>query len=143
MIALTEKQITDLKEHAAETYPKECCGILLGNRDTDKKVVKKIIRGQNSSEEPHDHFTLDSEAIIEAERGADECDLEILGFYHSHPDCSTCISREDCRYVMPGMSYPVISVIDNSVSSIASWEQRVPGDKEEIEQEAIILAASS
>jgi proteasome lid subunit RPN8/RPN11 len=143
MITLTEKQITDIKEHASAAYPQECCGILLGERRTDKKIVQEVIRAQNVAGQPHAHFALAGEEILAAERKAEAGDLEIVGFYHSHPDCSTCLSGEDCQYLMPGMSYPVISVFDNTVSAIASWEQKCGGDRDTVEQEAILLAASA
>jgi proteasome lid subunit RPN8/RPN11 len=136
MIAFSSKQIKDIKDHASEFYPKECCGILLGRREADKNIVHRVIPAQNGAEQPCEHFALSSKEILDAERLAEESELEIVGFYHSHPDCSTCPSADDCKYMMPGISYPVVSVFDSEVTAIASWEQRQ--NREDVVQEEIL-----
>jgi proteasome lid subunit RPN8/RPN11 len=139
MIIFAEEQIRKMGEHASEAYPQECCGILLGTREKERRIVSEICRVHNEAAQPREHFMMDSSAILNAERQASEKGLEIVGFYHSHPNHSACLSNEDCEYVMPEMSYPVISVTEETVTGLKSWEQKWIADKNAIVQEKILI----
>jgi proteasome lid subunit RPN8/RPN11 len=139
MIVFTKEQITEIEDHASATYPKECCGILLGTRQKEQRIVREIYRAYNASAEPQTHFVLTSDTILYAEILATKENLEIIGFYHSHPDCEACLSQEDQKYVMPEMSYPVISVSHGRMQKFGCWEQRKIDNREVIVHERIII----
>jgi proteasome lid subunit RPN8/RPN11 len=139
VIVFTQKQITDLKEHAEKAYPKECCGILLGVQEKTRRIVYEIYRARNAALQPRTHFVLPSDTILEAELRAEVKGLEIVGFYHSHPDSDSCLSEEDQAYVMPGMSYPVISVTGDRIREFSSWELRCGKDQTAIVHEKIMI----
>jgi proteasome lid subunit RPN8/RPN11 len=139
MITFKKKQITEMKEHAFWAYPRECCGILLGARENGSRIVKAIHRAHNAAAQPQTHFVLSSETILEVERTASLSGLEIVGFYHSHPDDDSCLSEEDQSYVMPGMSYPVLSVTGGRMCEFSSWEQRKREKMTAIVHERIVI----
>jgi proteasome lid subunit RPN8/RPN11 len=87
----------------------------------------------------HFDFVLTSDTILYAEILATKENLEIIGFYHSHPDCEACLSQEDQKYVMPEMSYPVISVSHGRMQKFGCWEQRKIDNREVIVHERIII----
>jgi proteasome lid subunit RPN8/RPN11 len=77
----------ELRAHGEETYPHECCGILLG-KSTDADVhVHQIIRAGNTrTDSAHNRYNIAPQELIAAQRQARKSGLDIIGFYHSHPD---------------------------------------------------------
>lgn len=110
-----------LISHAEAEYPRECCGILLGECDGGRKTVRRIMETENTVGGEHgtSHFRIDPLAVAKAEREHEP--LEILGFYHSHPDCEAIPSKEDILHMIEGYSYPIISVRDGKCSDIKSY----------------------
>jgi proteasome lid subunit RPN8/RPN11 len=139
MIVFTKEQMTEIEDHASATYPKECCGILLGTRQKERRIVQEVYRAYNASTKPQSHFVLTSDTILYAEILATKENLEIIGFYHSHPDCEACLSQEDQKYVMPEMSYPVISVSHGRTREFGCWEKKRTDDREAIVHEKIVI----
>ncbi len=76
-----------LRAHGEETYPHECCGILLGNSDADHLTVCQLIRAGNTrTDSAHNRYNIAPQELIAAQREARKHNLDIVGFYHSHPD---------------------------------------------------------
>ena len=76
-----------LRAHGEETYPDECCGILLG-KSTDTAIhVHQLIRAGNTRiDSAHNRYNIAPQELIRAQREARKSALDIVGFYHSHPD---------------------------------------------------------
>ena len=83
--------------HAREARPAECCGLLLGSGST----IAEAVRTRNASGDPN-RFLIDPQAHIEARREARSRNLEVLGFYHSHPHSLPEPSSSDLKEA----SYP-------------------------------------
>ena len=76
-----------LRAHGEETYPHECCGILLGKSDVDALTVTEILRAGNTRiDSAHNRYNIAPQELIAAQRQARKSGLDIVGFYHSHPD---------------------------------------------------------
>ena len=76
-----------LRAHGEETYPHECCGILLGISDADNITVTELIRAGNTrTDSAHNRYNIAPQELISAQRQARKSGLDIVGFYHSHPD---------------------------------------------------------
>ena len=99
----------ELRAHGEETYPHECCGILLGKSDTDNLHVHELIRAGNTrTDSAHNRYNIAPQELIAAQRQARKAGLDIVGFYHSHPDHPAQWSRTDfaeahwfgCAYVI-------------------------------------------
>ena len=99
----------DLRAHGEATYPNECCGILLGRADADSIRVASLLRAGNTrTDSAHNRYHIAPEELIAAQRQARNSGLDIVGFYHSHPDHPAQWSQTDlaeahwfgCSYVI-------------------------------------------
>ena len=106
-----------MANHAAACYPRECCGILLGSvSGDDDREVSRAIACRNAYEgEQADHFELDPKDQFEAQREARKLGLDVIGFFHSHPDCDSYFSATDLAHSWPWYSNVVLSVRDGAV----------------------------
>ena len=140
MLNLQNDTLALLRSHALSEYPKECCGIILGSRTDRQKEAHKIVRTENTadSKQAAVHFRIDPLAVLEAELSAEREQLEIIGFYHSHPDHAAVPSEQDITGMIAGCSYLIISVRDGECTDIRSFErlsQTETNIKEEIIKE--------
>jgi proteasome lid subunit RPN8/RPN11 len=85
-----------LREDVEHAYPEEACGILLGGREEADEVVRVIACG-NADPEPGQRYRIAPRELIAAQKVARQDELEILGFYHSHPDQPAEASETDLR----------------------------------------------
>ena len=82
-ITLTAAVDAAIRAHGRETFPNECCGALLGKDG----VVHDAFALPNTTEEgPRRRFMVRPNDYRVAEQRATESGLELMGFYHSHPD---------------------------------------------------------
>ncbi|HKD85959.1 MAG TPA: M67 family metallopeptidase [Terriglobales bacterium] len=114
MLKIAFSDYDALRRHGEESYPHECCGILLGRVEGDSRFVHAVIRCTNAREDaPQTHYEIDPRELIRAQRDARERDLEVVGFYHSHPDHAAVWSRTDLEEAhWIGCSY-VITAVEN------------------------------
>lgn len=106
-----------MASHAAACYPRECCGILLGSDSgDDQRDVSRAIPCRNVyAGEQADHFELDPKDQFEAQREARKLGIEVVGFFHSHPDTDAYFSTTDLAHSWPWYSNVVLSVRDGAV----------------------------
>ena len=112
MIDIKKNHIDQIKEHAQKDYPYECCGILLGKFENGEKTVTEVLEISNEKEEEnrHNRYLIPSSKILETELYAIKNGLDIVGFYHSHPDHSAIPSAYDVEHALPVYSYLIVSV---------------------------------
>lgn len=104
---LTAAALQEMRAHLENVYPYEGCGIMLGTRDT----VTMIHKGNNIREDrQEDRFLLNPSDIMQAEKIAKEKGIDILGFYHSHPDHPALPSSTDLESAWEGYYYLISSV---------------------------------
>lgn len=125
MIKVLKQQLTEIREHGVRDYPYECCGLLLGRFTEDGKTVKETYPISNAREESakRNRFLITPEELMKGERYARSRDLEVVGFYHSHPDCPAVPSRYDLDHAWPTYSYIIVSTSEGDSSDLFSWEQ--------------------
>jgi proteasome lid subunit RPN8/RPN11 len=124
MIFLDNDTKERISKHALQMYPEECCGILLGRKDSSGTgMVKDVFKANNVAEKKDRccHFRICTEALLYAEFLAAKSDYDILGFYHSHVDCDARASFEDIHNAIPGLSYIIVSTGHNQVNDICSF----------------------
>jgi len=86
-LILSRALYDDLRAHGEATYPNECCGILLGHTDADTLRVATLVRAGNTrTDSAHNRYNIAPSELIAAQRQARNEGLDIVGFYHSHPD---------------------------------------------------------
>ena len=135
---ITKSLLEKLKAHARRTYPEECCGILLGRENGDEKVVSDVIEIDYARNEQRERrFLITPQAYQEADKEARRRGLEILGFYHSHPDHPARPSQYDLEHAWAWFLYVIIRVERGEPRESTAWvlrEDRSGFNPEEIEE---------
>jgi proteasome lid subunit RPN8/RPN11 len=127
-----------VQEHAERGYPDEVCGLLIGSFDGDDKVVRQVVPVENEWEavdERRRRFLITPDVFAWQERQARRDGLEIVGFYHSHPDHPAEPSATDREFAWPLYSYLIQSVAGGRVAEFASW--RLKDDRSGYEREEV------
>ena len=143
MLALSLEQQAEIRAHGERDYPHECCGLLLGQFNANGlKSVAEIYPISNAREEAakRNRFLIRPEELIKGEQYAARKNLEVIGFYHSHPDHPAVPSAYDLEHAWPTYSYIVVAVAAGQARDLRSWEMRVDRsqfDEEEIEQQSL------
>lgn len=107
-----------IRQHGQETYPHECCGALVG-RDG---VVSAIVALPNTTDEgPRRRFMVRPSDYQLAERRATELGVELLGFYHSHPDHPARPSQYDLDHAWPTFAYIIVAVAEGAAKEMTVW----------------------
>ena len=139
MITIPKKQIAEIREHGIRDYPYECCGLLLGRYRDEGKLVSETYPISNAREESakRNRFLITPAELIRGERYAIDRDLEVVGFYHSHPDSPAVPSQYDLEHAWPTYSYIIVSTSAGQATDLFSWEQEP--DRSRFNQEEIIF----
>jgi proteasome lid subunit RPN8/RPN11 len=106
-----------ISSHSKESHPVEACGVLIGKIAGDVRTVAEVWPAKNrlSSESSYE---IDPETLFRAFSYAEQSNLEIVGFYHSHPFSSADASEIDkARANYPGLSYVIYSIPRNEILS--------------------------
>jgi proteasome lid subunit RPN8/RPN11 len=126
-----------IHDHAKEVYPEECAGALVGMDTGEMKVVVDVWRAENTHEEERSRrFLIEPLKIKEFEERAAERDMDVLGFYHSHPDHPAEPSKYDREHAWPYYSYVIASVSAENVEEMRSWVLR--DDRSGYDEEPIL-----
>jgi proteasome lid subunit RPN8/RPN11 len=122
-----------IQAHGRSTYPHECCGALLGS---EGRVTAVVALPNTTEEGPRRRFLVRPADYRLAEREASQQRLELLGFYHSHPDHPARPSQYDLDHAWPYFSYVIVSIVNGEARALTSWrlrEDRSAFDEEPIE----------
>jgi proteasome lid subunit RPN8/RPN11 len=125
MLKLTLKDYAAIRRHGEETYPHECCGILLGRKDdTGARFVTSSARcGNTRTDSPQNRYNIDPRELIRIQREGRERGEDIVGFYHSHPDHPARWSPTDLAEAhWIGSSYVITSVENGKAAITNSFE---------------------
>ena len=112
MLRIGQTEVSALRRHGEETYPHECCGVLLGRLEDDARHVVEVVRcGNTRDDRPQDRYHIDPRELVRIQRQGRERQLDIVGFYHSHPDHPARWSQTDLAEAhWIGCSYVITSV---------------------------------
>ncbi len=124
MIKLSKEHLGEIRAHAEADYPHECGGLLLGHLDGTTKTVVETLPMENTAAEEtrHDRVLIDPRALMLAERAARKKGLDVIGYYHSHPDDEAVPSQFDLDHALPVWSYIIVSVRNKKAVDWNSWE---------------------
>lgn len=123
---LTAAQRAEIERHAAATYPDECCGILLGREAGGERVVERLLAIENEWDEVERRrrFLIQPRDLLRAEREGRLTGLDVLGFYHSHPDAPARPSEFDREHAWPWYTYLIAGVDHGRVVALTGWQLR-------------------
>jgi proteasome lid subunit RPN8/RPN11 len=138
-----------IRRHGAETFPHECCGALLG-RDSvaversatepeDARATRDVVGlfplVNRRDDSPRNRFAVTADDVRDAEKAASEHGLEVVGWYHSHPDHPARPSEFDREHAWPWYSYVIVSVMSGAPAEMTSW--RLNDDRQDYWPETI------
>jgi proteasome lid subunit RPN8/RPN11 len=138
MIYLTEEHIKQIEKHGEQTYPFECGGMLVGHFAADGvKTVIELLPMENAVDESekHNRVLILPKDVLRAERQAREKKLDVVGYYHSHPDHPAVPSQFDLDHALPVWTYIIISVEKGQVADVRAWEME--NDRSKFNEEKI------
>jgi proteasome lid subunit RPN8/RPN11 len=123
-------------DHAESTYPNECCGVMLGRIEGEHKSVNIAQPLENVSPGSQAaRYELRPEDLLNADREARRQNLDLIGIYHSHPDCDAYFSETDLKNSCPWYSFVVLSVRKGKFDHANSWlpnAEQTQSEKEEL-----------
>ena len=146
ILTISSETAQKIRDHGAETYPHECCGALLG-RDLDATGTSEKDGAKSPSREilalyplvnrrddsPRNRFSVTSEDVRDAEKAAREKGIDVVGWYHSHPDHPAEPSQFDRDHAWPWYSYIIVSVASGDPQYMTSW--RLADDRSQFTSE--------
>jgi proteasome lid subunit RPN8/RPN11 len=111
MIRIEPEPWAAIVAHARASYPDECCGAMLGVTDGETKTVRDSVALQNAFEGAQAaRYELRPEDLLAADKAARERQMDLIGIYHSHPDCDAYFSTTDLKNSCPWYSFVVLSI---------------------------------
>jgi proteasome lid subunit RPN8/RPN11 len=122
-----------IEAHGRETYPHECCGALLGQ---ERRVQATFPLPNTTEEGPRRRFLVRPADYQSAEKHASAQGLELVGFYHSHPDHPARPSQYDLDHAWPFFSYVIVSVMAGEARAMTSW--RLRDDRSAFDEEPVV-----
>ncbi|HYL65071.1 MAG TPA: M67 family metallopeptidase [Candidatus Methylomirabilis sp.] len=144
-LGLSAELAARIRQHGAATYPHECCGALLG-RDyasasaaagagVSREVLALFPLVNRRDDSPGNRFSVTADDVRDAEKSARSQGLDVLGWYHSHPDHPAHPSEYDRDHAWPWYSYVIVSVQAGAPQEMTSW--RLRDDRSAFVQEKI------
>jgi proteasome lid subunit RPN8/RPN11 len=130
LLKLSPEIAERIRKHGSETYPHECCGALLG-RDADvagpgeqvppREVLDLFPLVNRRDDSPRNRFSVTSEDVLAAEKAGRTLGIDVVGWYHSHPDHPAEPSQYDRDHAWPWYSYVIVSVANGQPQRMTSW----------------------
>ena len=122
LLRLPGALLEQIRRHGESAYPAECCGAMLGKPHQDglKEVARLAPAVNRRTDDPH-RYLIAPEDLRRLETEARADGLEIVGYYHSHPDHPARPSAFDTEHAWPWYSYLIVRVDRGSAADAASW----------------------
>lgn len=135
-LVISPRHLQTLGRHATASYPDECCGVLIGRVLEDATVVERLLSvGNERQDSRHNRYLISPETVLAAQKEARALGLDIVGYYHSHPDHPAKPSEFDREHAWPWVSYLIVSLQGRKVVDTRSW--RLNEDRESFDEELI------
>ncbi len=122
-VRIDQRVVRAIRKHALGAYPEECCGILTGRFTPEGIEVRDAVAVDNRSETHRErHYTIDAATLHSVTRQADRDGLDVVGFYHSHPDHPAEPSPTDLAEAsFPNYAYLIQSVSRDRTDELTAW----------------------
>jgi proteasome lid subunit RPN8/RPN11 len=122
MIRIEAEPWAEMVAHARKTYPNEFCGAMLGSADDGTKLVRAAMPLENAFAGAQvARYELRPEDLLAADKAARERKMDLIGIYHSHPDCDAYFSATDLKNSCPWYSFVVLSIQKGEFHHANSW----------------------
>ena len=135
-VKISEALAAQIRAHGVETYPHECCGAILGTDDDGTRTVHDLMPLQNRRDDsPRNRFEVTPDDVRLAEKTASAKNLDLIGWYHSHPDAPARPSEFDREHAWPWYSYIIVSIQKGAPHDMNSY--RLQDDRAAYDPESI------
>ena len=144
-LGLSAELAAKIRQCGAATYPHECCGALLGRDgsaassasgpDVSREVLALFPLVNRREDSPRNRFSVTADDVRDAEKSAHSQGLDVIGWYHSHPDHPARPSDYDRDHAWPWYSYVIVSVHAGTPQDMTSW--RLEDDRSAFAEEKI------
>jgi len=135
LLSISKELAERIRAHGAETYPHECCGALLGRDDEAREILGLFPLINRRDDSPQNRFSVTAQDVLDAEKSARQQGLDVVGWYHSHPDHPARPSEYDRDHAWPWYSYIIVSVAQGHPQDMTSW--RLNDDRQQFSSEGI------
>jgi proteasome lid subunit RPN8/RPN11 len=136
MIRIESEPWAAMVSHARKAYPNECCGAMIGAIDDGAKIVRVAMPLENAFEGAQaTRYELRPQDLLAADKAARERSMDLIGIYHSHPDCDAYFSQTDLKNSCSWYSFVVLSVKGGEFDHANSWlpnDEQTAAAKEEL-----------
>ena len=133
-LRISDEQTARMHARAEEGFPHEVVGILADSR-ADWTVTEVVPLVNERADSAHNRHKVSGLLLMRAEQELESRDLQVVGYYHSHPDHPSQYSEFDRDHALPNMSYVIVSVMAGEVASTQSW--RLTDDRSCMDEEEI------
>jgi proteasome lid subunit RPN8/RPN11 len=125
-----------LHAHVVEGYPHEVVGVLAGH--AADATVRRAAPLQNEAElDPARRFVVSGLRLARTEAALEAEGLDVLGYYHSHPDHPASWSDADRDQALPDRSYVIVSVVGPAPQVVETTAWRLSDDRAAMLAEAL------
>jgi proteasome lid subunit RPN8/RPN11 len=122
-ISVPEPALDVMRTDARRGYPEEVCGILIGRVDGSERTIERVIPVENArQDERARRYVIDADVLRRVEAEATDNGLDVIGFYHSHPDHPAVPSTFDREHSWPWYTYIILSVRSGDVVDTRAWQ---------------------
>lgn len=139
MIQISSFHLHQLSAHVTACYPEEGCGLLIGRRESDRKIIVEVfptpnvwtpdflegsnfdLLDSNLSLSRRHRFAIDPKIMLQVQREIRDRNLHLIGIFHSHPDGLAVPSEFDRAIAWPDYSYLIVSLDSQQINTINSW----------------------
>jgi proteasome lid subunit RPN8/RPN11 len=142
-VTIAPNELEQIGRGGQAAYPNEGCGLLLGRwNGAEERIIEEVRPMENARlDSPRNRYLIRPEELLRISREVEPRGLEVVGFYHSHPDFNAVPSAFDREHAWPGYGYLIVRVQDGEPRETRAWSLRE--DREEfVEAELAILDGS-
>ena len=101
LLSISKELAERIRAHGAETYPHECCGALLGRDNEPREILGLFPLINRRDDSPQNRFSVTAQDVLDAEKSARRQGLDVVSWYHSHPDHPARPSAYDRDHAWP------------------------------------------
>ncbi|MFL5401979.1 MAG: Mov34/MPN/PAD-1 family protein [Gemmatimonadales bacterium] len=119
-LRLSEAVVEQIRRQGELAYPTECCGILAGRAGEIKEVLRVVPMANRRTDDPH-RYLIDPDDLRRTTAELRPAHLEVVGYYHSHPDHPAAPSAFDTEQAWPWYSYVIVQVNRGRALELTAW----------------------
>jgi proteasome lid subunit RPN8/RPN11 len=119
-VRLSGSVVEEIRREGQQAYPGECCGVL-GGRVSEVKEVFRAVPVVNRRTDDRRRYLIAPDDLLRITSDLRQSDLEVMGYYHSHPDHPAEPSAFDSEHAWPWYSYIIVRVESGRAAELTSW----------------------